>query len=219
MRVAIADDHTLMRAGLRRLLESFQDVEVVAEARSGREALDVVALHRPDVVLLDLSMPDGNGLDVAEFLGRRYPDVSVVIVSMHTDAAHVRRALDHGARGFVVKDAAVAELELALRAAARGEMFLSPRVSGSMLAGNARGGRGAGIAMLSPRQREILHRLGCGETTKQIAAALGVSVKTVQTHRARTMETLGVRRAGELLRLAMRYADGQDLDGDGNTPL
>lgn len=224
VRILIADDHTLVRAGLRRLLEGLPGMEVVAEARSGRETMDLIALHRPDVVLLDLSMPDGSGLDVAEAMRRRYPEIAAVVCSMHSDAETVRRALDVGVRGFVLKDAAVAELELAVRAAAVGELFLSPRVSGALLAPRARptgvgaGSAGAGVDALSPRQREILRRLGHGETTKQIAAALEISVKTVESHRARIMETLRLRRASELVRYATRYVDGRSGD-DGKPPL
>lgn len=219
MRVLIADDHTLVRAGLRRLLEALPGVEVVAEARSGREAMDLIALHRPDIALLDLSMPDGNGLDVAEALKRHYPEIAAVIVSMHSDAQTVRRALELGVRGFVIKDAAVAELELALNAAMAGQLFLSPQVSGAVLGGILHPSRRDGVSALSPRQRDILLRLGQGETTKQIAVTLGISAKTVETHRARIMETLKLRRANDLVRFAMRYADGRSLDGDENPTL
>lgn len=216
MRVLLADDHTLVRAGIRRLLESFGDFEVVAEARSGRETLELAHLHRPDVALLDLSMPDGNGLETTARLREQLPTVAIVIMSMHADLAHVREALDRGARGFVVKDGAVAELELALRAAAMGQTFLSPEISGRMVDSLIRGGqRQEGVQALSPRQREILSRIGRGESTKEIASALGISVKTVETHRTRMMETLGCRRAAELLRFAIRHA--RELQPDDGT--
>lgn len=206
MRVLIADDHTLVRAGIRRLLESFPDVEVVAEASSGREALELARLHRPDAILLDLSMPDGNGLDITLQLREVLPATAVVIMSMHTDLAHVRAAIERGARGFVVKDGAVAELELALRAAVAGQTFLSPQISGRLFDTLAGGPDRSGLAGLSPRQRDILARIGRGDSTKEIAAALGISVKTVETHRTRMMETLGCRRGAELLRMALRHA-------------
>lgn len=215
MRVLLADDHTLVRAGIRRLLESFGDIEVVAEARSGRETLELAHLHRPDVALLDLSMPEGNGLETTARLRDQLPTIAVVIMSMHADLAHVREALDRGARGFVVKDGAVAELELALRAAIAGQTFLSPEVSGRMVSSLMRGQRAEGVEALSPRQREILARIGRGESTKEIAATLGISVKTVETHRTRMMETLGCRRAAELLRLAIRHA--RELQPDDGT--
>lgn len=213
MRVLLADDHTLVRAGIRRLLESFGDIEVVAEARSGRETLELAHLHRPDVAVLDLSMPEGNGLETTARLREQLPGIAVVIMSMHADLAHVREALDRGARGFVVKDGAVAELELALRAAIAGQTFLSPEVSGRMVSSFMRGSPRTELESLSPRQREILLRIGRGESTKEIAAALGISVKTVETHRTRMMETLGCRRAPELLRLAIRHAREQPDDG------
>lgn len=206
MRVLIADDHTLVRAGLRRVLESFADVTVVAEAGSGREALEQAERHLPDVCLLDLSMPDGNGLDVTAELKRRHPAMAIVLISMHTDLAHVREALVRGASAYVVKDGAVAELELALRAARSGQTFLSPQISGRMVDDLLLGERRDGVSALSPRQRDILLRLGRGETSKEIAANLDISVKTVETHRKRMMETLGCKRASELLRLAMKYS-------------
>lgn len=222
MRVLICDDHTLIRAGLRRLIESFDEMEVVAEASSADEAVIRCLQTLPDIVLLDLSMPGRNGFEALDELRRVCPDTAVVIMSMHDDAAHVREALSRGARGFVVKEAAPGELEIALRAAAAGRTFLSPQVSAPQLQvarprarangdGAALGrdpGRGAADAShvdsLPPRQREILEALGAGRTTKQIAGDLGISVKTVETHRARLMDTLGCRNSIELLRVALR---------------
>lgn len=206
MRVLLCDDHTLIRAGLRRLVESFDGIEVVAEAASADEAVIRAREHLPHVVLLDLSMPGRNGFDALEELRRTAPDTAVVIMSMHDDAGHVREALARGASGFVVKEAAPAELEIALRAAHAGRIYLSPQVSASML-GDGLGPRAHRGAELSPRQREILTALGAGRTTKQIAADLGISVKTVETHRARLMETLGCRNAVELVRAAVQWAD------------
>ena len=207
MRVLICDDHTLIRAGLRRLVEAFDGVEVVGEAAN---ADDVVIRTRdvmPDVVLLDLSMPGRNGFEALDELRRVAPDTAVVIMSMHDDTAHVREALARGARGFVVKEAAPAELEIALRAAFAGRVFLSPQVSAATLADVAARPRRGDPADLPPRQREILSALGAGRTTKQIAADLGLSVKTVETHRARLMEALGCRNAVELVRAAVQWHD------------
>lgn len=206
MRVLICDDHTLVRAGLRRLLESFDSVEVVAEASSADEAVIKARQTLPDAVLLDLSMPGRSGFDALDELRRACPGTAVVIMSMHDDAVHVRNALARGASGFVVKEAAPAELEIALRAAVNGRTFLSPQVSAPQLQGHR--GAPTGADRLPPRQREILRALGAGRTTKQIAADLGISVKTVETHRARIMETLGCRNAVELLRTAMRMHGG-----------
>lgn len=208
LRVLICDDHTLVRAGLRRLLDSFGDIEVVAEASNADEAVVRTREATPDIVLLDLSMPGRSGFDALAELRRSCPDSAVVIMSMHDDALHVREALARGAMGFVVKEAAPAELEIAIRAAAAGRTYLSPQVSAPQLQGYRNGARGDGnVEALPRRQREILQALGAGRTTKQIAADLGISVKTVETHRARMMEALGCRNAGELLRVAMRHHD------------
>lgn len=205
MRVLICDDHTLIRAGLRRLVESFDGIEVVAEAASADEAVIRARQSLPDVILLDLSMPGRNGFEALAELRRTCPESAVVIMSMHDDASHVREALARGAIGFVVKEAAPAELEIALRAAVVGRTFLSPQVSAPQLMTNRSPPPGSGGAYaLPPRQREILGAIGAGHSTKQIAADLGISVKTVETHRARLMEALGCRNAAELLRTALR---------------
>lgn len=203
MRVLLADDHTLVRAGIRRIVEGFADMEVVAEARDGREAIDLVALHRPDVAIVDLSMPVQDGFAVTRAIRAQYPGTAVVIMSMHTDTGYVRQAMTAGALGFVVKEAAPAELELALHAAVSGQTFLSPKVSGRMMNPLQRRDPNDRLGELSPRQREILARLARGQSTKEIAADLAISVKTVETHRARMMETLGLRRGTDLVRFAI----------------
>jgi DNA-binding NarL/FixJ family response regulator len=196
LRVLIADDHVLVRSGLRRVVESFPGAVVVAEADDGDQVPALVAEHQPDVVITDLSMRRQSGYDVLRTLARDHPRVRVIVVSMHADAGHVRHALDAGACGYVVKDAAPVELELALRAAAAGQTFLSPSVSAAQLE------RDEG-PRLSPRQAEILRMIGQGLATKQIAAKLELSVKTVETHRARLMRTLNLRRSSELVRYAV----------------
>jgi DNA-binding NarL/FixJ family response regulator len=203
VRVLLADDHTLVRAGIRRIIEGFPEMEVVAEARDGREAIDMVALHRPDIAIVDLSMPVQDGFAVTRQIRAQYPGTAVVIMSMHTDTGYVRQAMSAGALGFVVKEAAPAELELALHAAANGQTFLSPKVSGRMMNAMLRRDPNDRLADLSPRQREILVRLARGQSTKEIAADLSISVKTVETHRARMMETLGMRRGTDLVRFAI----------------
>lgn len=206
VRVLLCDDHTLIRAGLRRLVESFDGIEVVGEAANADEAVERTRELHPHVVLLDLSMPGRNGFEALDALRRVAPDTAVVIMSMHDGAAHVREALARGASGFVVKEAAPAELEIALHAAYAGRVYLSPQVSASALEPPARPRRGD-PATLSTRQREILAALGSGRTTKQIAADLGISVKTVETHRARLMEALGCRNAVELVRAAVQWSN------------
>lgn len=205
VRVLIVDDHTLVRAGLCRLLQTFGGVLVVGEASNADQALELAVQHHPEVVLMDLSLPGRSGLEALSDIRRRVPQARVVMMSMHDDTAHVCDALDRGAVGFVVKDAAPQELEVALRAAHSGQVFLSPQISTRMLAPMLGRERPTGIAALSPRQRQILRQLGNGRTTKEIAAELGISVKTVETHRARMMEALGCRRANDLLLLAVRH--------------
>lgn len=205
MRILIVDDHTLVRAGLSRLLQMSNDIEVIAEASNAEQALELTLQHAPDLVLMDLSLPGRSGLDALSDVQQKAPGTKVVMMSMHDDAVHVRDALDRGAAGFVVKDAAPQELELALRAAHMGQVFLSPQISAKMLAPMLGRDRPVGIAALSPRQRQILREIGNGQSTKEIAADLGISVKTVETHRARMMEALGCRRANDLVLLAARH--------------
>ena len=209
MRVLLADDHTLVRAGIRRLIEAINDVLVVAEAQSGSEVLELVAQSKPDVALVDLEMPGKTGLEVLSELKLHHPGLPVVIMSMHDDQEHVRAALELGAMGFLVKEAAPAELEIALRAACAGQTFLSPKISSRMVNSMVQRNGERGIDELSRRQREILVLLGQGKANKEIAATLAISVKTVETHRARMMEILGVKRSGELLRMAMKHSLGR----------
>jgi len=204
MRVLLADDHTLVRAGIRRLLEGLTDVEAVEEAQDASQALQIAQRWQPDVAFLDIAMPGRSGLDVLPEFRQLAPATAVVMMSMHADLAYVRSALERGARGFVVKDSAPAELELALRAAMAGETFLSPRLSSRMMGLNGAGSARNDLDALSPRQSEILRLMAKGRGTKEIAADLGISVKTVETHRARMMEALGIRRANDLLRFAVQ---------------
>jgi DNA-binding NarL/FixJ family response regulator len=203
MRILLADDHTLVRSGIRRLVESFVDMEVVAEAARGDEVMDLISMHRPDVAVLDISMPGRGGIELTADLASAHPDVAVVIMSMHADMDYVQRALRAGAKGFVVKEAAPAELELALRAALSGQTYLSPMISARMVRAWTNN-EPMGAEDLPARQREILAALGKGRSTKEIAADLGISVKTVETHRARLMEKLGLKRPAELVHYAVR---------------
>jgi len=210
MRVLIVDDHRLIRAGIRRLLADMNGIDVIGEAADAATALDLVSLKHPDVVLLDLSMPVRSGLDLLPELRVVAPQTQVLILSMYEDATHVRTALERGAIGYVVKGASPAELELALNAAAIGQTFLSPQVSGRMLQTVMRGPQSNAVDQLSRRQRQILHALGRGQGNKEIAQDLGISAKTVENHRARLMEALGCRRATELIRLAVQIDSGLD---------
>ena len=208
MRVLIVDDHTFVRAGLVRLLQGFDDVQVCGDASHAAEAVDMSLVHRPELVLMDLSLPGRSGLDAMEDILAELPATRVLVMSMHDDPMHVRAALERGAAGFIVKDAAPLELELALRTAAAGQVFVSPRLSARMMAPLLGRGKAQGVDALSPRQRQVLSMIGSGLGNKEIGAELGISVKTVETHRARMMEVLGCRRANELVLLAARYGGG-----------
>ena len=203
LRVILADDHALMRAGLRALLEDIGGVEVVAEAADGHQALELVRERQPQVLLLDVGLPGLNGLEVASRVARSHPEVRVLMLSMHASDEYVRGALAAGAAGYVLKDATVAELEVALQAVVGGGTYLSPSISRRVAEAYVAGKEPAGPA-LTPRQREILQLIAEGASTKEIAHRLGVSVKTVETHRAQLMERLGIRDVAGLVRYAIR---------------
>ena len=205
IRVLLADDHALVRAGLRKLLESLSGVAVVGEAGDGREALALVASKNPDLVLLDITMPGLNGLEAAERIGREHPGTRVILLSMHASEEHVLRALRAGAAGYLPKDAALGELELAINAVRKGETYLSPAVSRHVSDYVRRtGAETEPRESLTPRQREILQLIAEGQSTKRIAGTLGVSVKTVETHRSQLMEKLDIHDVAGLVRYAIR---------------
>lgn len=206
IRIVLADDHNLLRAGIRALLEDLQGIEVVAEAADGREALKLVELHRPDIILMDIAMPGLSGLDVAARLQREQSEVKVIILTMHKDEAYVRRAILAGASGYLVKDSDTEELGLALRAVARGETYLSPAVSKHLVADYRRQATTeTGLTGgLTQRQLEVLRQVAEGKTTKAIAQNLGLSIKTVESHRTLLMERLGIHDVAGLVRYAIR---------------
>ena len=206
MRVVLADDHTLFRAGLRALLEQLPDVQVVAEARDGREAVHMVETHHPDLVLMDIAMPGLNGLEATRRLVKAFPAIRVLILSMHKSEEYVWQALRAGAVGYLLKDAELAELALALTAVTRGETYLSPPISKHLIRKYVQrvGGEGTTLERLTPRQREILQLIAEGYTTKAIAQRLGLGVKTVETHRTQMMERLGIHDIAGLVRYAIR---------------
>ncbi len=209
MRVLIAEAFQLHRTGLRRLIEAMPGLEVVVEARDASEAFEMVALHRPELALLELHSSSPSGLLAISRIASAYPDTALVILSAVASLDLARETLARGARAFIGKDASVSELELALLTAAQGHVFLSPALSSQVVHQLLRpDGRRA--QTLTPRQRQILSLLAEGLTSKQIAAELGRSVKTIETHRARMMETLGLHRASELLRYALRRNQGLD---------
>jgi DNA-binding NarL/FixJ family response regulator len=206
IRVLLADDHALVRAGIRALVQNLAGVEVVAEAVDGREALALVKQHDPDVVLMDISMAGLNGLEAAARMSKDHPNTRVIILSAHSNEEYVCQALRAGAAGYLLKDAGTAELDLAVKAVARGETYLSPAVSKHVIADYMRrvGGESGSLELLTPRQREILQLIAEGQTTKQIANTLHISVKTVETHRMQLMERLDIHDVPGLVRFAIR---------------
>jgi len=209
--VLLADDHTLVRAGLRALLEGLPEVSVVLEASDGHEALASIAAHHPDVVLMDIAMPGLNGLEAAAVVSRDHPGTRTIVLSMHGTDAYVVQALRAGAAGYLLKDAAVAELPLALRAVLRGEVYISSAVSRLVVNGFLAGMAAADaqpaspLDVLSARQREILQLIAEGHSTKEMAFRLKLSVKTVETHRRQVMERLQIFDIPGLVRLALRH--------------
>jgi DNA-binding NarL/FixJ family response regulator len=206
IRVVLADDHTLLRAGIRLLLEEMDGIEVVAEAANGFEALEQLEAHRPEILLTDIAMPGVGGLDLTARVISEHPQTRVVILSMHKDEEYVRRAMIAGASGYLLKDSDTEELGLALRAVARGETYLSPAVSKHLVADYRKhaGATSGPATNLSPRQREVLLLIAGGLTTKAIAKRLDISVKTVEWHRAHLMERLGIHDVASLVRYAMK---------------
>ncbi len=211
MRILLADDHTLVRAGLRALLESIDDVTAISEAGDGRRALELVAAERPDVALLDISMPGLNGLEVAARVTSDSPRTRLVILSMHSSPSYVAQALRAGAVGYLLKDSAAEELGLALRAVMSGETYLSPAISRQVVDGFlgrlARPEKDEAEPVdeqLTPRQREILQLVAESRSSKEVAAMLSLSVKTVEAHRSQIMERLGIHDLAGLVRYAIR---------------
>lgn len=206
IRVLLADDHKVVRAGIRTLIERLVGVRVVAEASNGTEAIEMVKTHGPHVALMDIAMPEMNGLEALVRITRDHPSTRVLILSMHANEEYVLTALRGGASGYLVKDAAVVELELAIRAIAGGESFLSPSISRRVIdtyLGCAENRTSHGD-QLTPRQREILQLVAEGRSTKEIAFRLSISVKTVEAHRLQLMNRVGIQDVPGLVRFAMR---------------
>jgi DNA-binding NarL/FixJ family response regulator len=204
IRVLIADDHALVRAGIRALVEKIEGVVVVGEAGTGSEALELVRELEPDVMLLDITMPDGGGFEVLDQVTRKYPEIKVIVLTVHEAGEYAIRALREGAAGFLPKSAASTELEQAIQTVVRGEVYISPETSRKTLLDYGKGMTKRDLlATLSPRQREVLRLIAEGRTTKQIAQLLEISVKTVETHRAQLMERLGIHDVAGLVRYAI----------------
>jgi len=202
IRVLLADDHLIVRQGLRDMLTR-EGFKVVAEAADGRDAVRLAEETRPDVAVLDLSMPLLNGLDAAREILRKAPRTGPVLLTMHTEEPYVLDALRSGVRGYVLKTQASADLVQAIRDVARGAIYLSPRVSGVLVqAFNSK--TEPGRDPLSRREREVLQLIAEGKTTKEIAGLLGVSVKTAESHRSRIMDKLNIHETAGLVRYAIR---------------
>lgn len=214
IRVLLADDHTLVRGGIRALLHDLSAVEVVGEASDGREALRLIENQNPDIVLMDIAMSGMNGLEATIRVTKEYPGVRVIILSMHTNEEYVLQALRAGASGYLLKDAGLAELEIAIQAVAQGETYLSPPVSKHVISDyvrrvgvdmSAAGSNAAPpLERLTARQREILQLIAEGHTTQEIAQILNIGVKTVETHRMQLMERLNIHDIAGLVRFALK---------------
>jgi DNA-binding NarL/FixJ family response regulator len=201
-RILLADDHALMRAGLRALLDGMPNMEVVGEAEHGGEALKLAAQLHPDLILMDVSMPILNGIEATRRAVRLRPRPRILMLSMHDDTEYVRQALSAGASGYLLKQAPRREFELALAAVVRGEVWISPSIARTVIDDIAR--RAPRHDELTPRQREILQLVAEGHTTKQIAKRLHIGVKTVETHRLQIMERLDIHNIAGLVRYAIR---------------
>jgi len=206
IRVILADDHTLVRAGVRSLLKNISWVEVVAEAGNGREAAELVEILQPNIVLMDITMSGLNGLEAAERIIKRDPHCRVIILSMHSAREYVSKALHIGVMGYLIKDAATSELEVALMAVARGQKYLSPAVSTHLVEEYKALGieNSLKVDTLTLRQREILQLIAEGRTTKEIAGILNISPKTVETHRTQLMIRLNIHDIAGLVRYALQ---------------
>ncbi len=212
IRVILADDHKLVRAGIKSLLENSDGVEVVGEAGDGREAVRLTGKLKPDMVFLDIAMPELNGLQAAEMIKKDYPDVAVVILSMYLDEEYVIQALNAGASGYLLKDSAPNELRLALDTIKKGKVYISPAIPREMIDEYKERLKHASSSdevfrkkeELSSRQKEVLQLIAEGNSTREIAEKLFISIKTVETHRSQIMKRLGINDIPGLTRYAMK---------------
>jgi DNA-binding NarL/FixJ family response regulator len=208
IRILLADDHTVMRRGLRALLERQTGFLVVAEAADGREAVDAAADVGPDVAVIDIGMPNLNGIEAARRITEKRPETAVVILSMHADESYVLRALKSGARGYLLKDSPEEDLINAIRAVHKGKAFFSPEISRMLADDYMRQMRQRGVEdsyeLLTRREREILQMLGEGNSNKEVATKLNLSLHTVETHRGNVLEKLNLHSTAEMILYAVR---------------
>jgi two-component system response regulator NreC len=204
IRILLADDHRMVRRGLRLILESQPDMEVIGEAGNGNDAVTEAVALRPDVVVMDVTMPELGGIEATRRIAESSPDARVLALSVHRDGVYVREIVRAGAQGYILKESADSELIAAVRAVAEGNSFLSPAVAGHVLR-DYRKQASDPIDVLSRREREILQLIAEGKTNKDIATRLGLSVYTIDGHRTRIMEKLDLHSIGELVRFAIRH--------------
>ena len=208
IRVMLVDDHTVVRQGLRRILESDPEVEIVGEAGDGRSAVEMTPSVHPHVILMDIALPELNGIEATRQIVKRNEGAKVLILSMHADDVYVRQSLKAGARGYLLKDSEDLELLKAVKAVSRGGSFFSPAVSKLLLEGylGDSGNREVedNLGLLTDREREVLQLIAEGKTNKEIASRLAVSINTVETHRKHIMEKLDLHNTAELVRFAIR---------------
>lgn len=203
IRILLADDHALVRQGFKMILDAQPDLEIVGEAGNGREAVELAARLRPEVVVMDVAMPELNGIEATRRIAEHAPHTRILALSMHKDSVYVRETLRAGARGYLLKDSAPGELIAAVRALAAGQGYLSPEVSNAVLDDYRRHVSNP-IDLLTSREREVLQMLAEGKTNKEIAGVLNLSVYTVDAHRGRIMEKLNLHSINELVRFAVR---------------
>jgi len=206
LRVIIVEDHALVRAGMRALVQKLDGIEVVSDVGDGWEAVNAVQRDSPDLVLMDIAMPGLNGLDATSRIVKESPATRVILLSMHANEEYLQQALQAGASGYLLKGAELAELEMAIRTVGRGESYLTPAVAKFAIEAYREKSEGPAspLAKLTMRQREILQLIVEGQTTKDIARRLNLSVKTVETHRAQLMERLDIHDVPGLVRFAIR---------------
>jgi two-component system, NarL family, response regulator NreC len=208
LRILLADDHVVMRKGLRALLERQSNLEVVGESENGRETVELAASLIPDVVVMDVGMPVLNGIEATKTIVTQNPQISVIILSMHVDESYVMRALKAGARGYLLKDSAPADLMSAIQAVSQNKSFFSPKVSQILAEDYVRVLKQKGAVdsydLLTTREREILQLIAEGKSNKEIAAALNISPYTVETHRSHILEKLNLHNPAELILYAVR---------------
>jgi len=203
-KILVADDHTIVRQGLKLILSAHPDLNVVGEAANGREVVELAQKLKPDVVLLDVAMPELNGIEATKQMMQANPRLRILVLSMHKEAVYVREILKAGARGYLLKDVIDTELLNAVRSVARGDGYISPAVSGALLS-DYRQNVTDPVDLLTNREREVLQLIAEGKTNKEVATKLNLSVYTVDSHRGKIMEKLNLHSTGELVRFAIKH--------------